>query len=431
MWKIEPPLENRNGELFIDGCSATQLAKQYGTPLYVMSETRIRDNYRRLNGAFQKHYANFKLYYAMKANNNLAVLNILRQEGSGVDCSAPCEIFLALKAGFKKTDLLYTGNYNTLDELRYAAENNVTINLDDVSLVDKLASVADPSDVAGLCFRFNPGMGSSGMEKLVCAGPDVKFGILENRIVDAYQRAKKLGFRNFGIHMMTGSNILNAKYFPKVAEILFDTASTIRQKVGIEFSFINIGGGFGVPYKPNEKNLDIEAVAKMVTDKFKEKITDTGGKPRLLIEPGRYIACDAGVLLTRVHHVKNTGTKTMVGTDAGMNTLLRPALYNSYHEILIANKLNEKQQEKITVTGQACENTDHLCRDRAMPRVSEGDVLAVLNAGAYGFTMSSHYNSRPLSAEVLVHNGESELIREAEGFEDLVGKQEVPQRLQK
>ncbi len=431
MWRIEPPLENRNGELFIDGCSASQLAKQYGTPLYVMSETRIRENYRRLNAAFQKHYADFRLYYAVKANNNLSVLSILRQEGSGADCSAPSEIFLALKAGFKKTDLLYTGNYNTLDELRYAAENNVTINLDDVTLIDKLVSMAKPTDVAGLCFRFNPGMGSSGMEKLVFAGPDAKFGILENRIIDGYRRAKQLGFRNFGIHMMTGSNVLNEQYFPQVAEILFNTAARITREVGIEFSFINIGGGFGVPYKPGENNLDVEAVAKMVTDKFKEKITDTGSRPKLLIEPGRYIACDAGVLLARVHHVKNTSTKTIVGTDAGMNTLLRPAMYNSYHEILVANKLNETQKETVTVTGQVCENTDHLARDRSMSKISEGDLLAVLNVGAYGFAMSSQYNSRPRSAEVLARDGESELIREAEGFEDIVGKQKVPQRLQK
>jgi diaminopimelate decarboxylase len=202
----------------------------------------------------------------------------------------------------------------------------------------------------------------------------------------------------------------------------------ISREVGIEFSFINIGGGFGVPYKPGEPDLDIDAVAKMVTDKFKQRITEKGMQPKLLIEPGRYIACDAGILLARVQHIKTTGKK-IVGTDAGMNTLLRPAIYGSYHQIYVANKLNEPKKETVTVVGQVCENTDHLARDRELPIIQEGDVLAVLNAGAYGFVMSSQYNSRPRPAEVLVCAGNSELIREKENFEDLVGRQTVPQRL--
>ncbi len=429
MWRVEPPLENKEGELFIDGCSAGQLAQEYGTPVYVMSERRIRENYRRLNNAFRRYYDNFKLYYAVKANNNLSVLNILRQEGNGADCSAPSEIQLALKSGFKNEDLLYTGNYNTLEELKFAVENRVVINLDDAPLVEKLARVANPTDVAGICFRFNPGIGKGGAEKLIFAGPDAKFGVLENKIVNAYRRAKQLGFKNYGIHMMTGSNVLDVEYFPQVAEMLFNVAARITKEVGIEFSFINIGGGFGVPYSPGENELDVETVAKLVTAKFKEKITDTGARPMLLIEPGRYIVCDAGVLLTRVHHVKKAGTKTIVGTDAGMNTLLRPAIYNAYHEILLANRLNEAKRETVTIVGQVCENTDHLARDREMPVIKEGDLLAVLNAGAYGFAMSSQYNSRPRCGEVLVNKGQSFLIREREGLEDLIGRQTVPQHL--
>jgi len=428
MWKIEGPLENRNGSLYFDSCSVEELAREYGTPLYVMSENRLRDNYLRLNNAFKKHYDNFKLYYAVKANNNLSVLSILRQEGAGADCSAPSEISLALKAGFRKEDIIYTGNYNTVEELRYAAENGVMINLDDVPLLEKLASLCIPAELPGICFRFNPGMGKGGMEKLVFGGPDAKFGIVEEKIIPAYRRAKELGFRNFGIHMMTGSNVLDANYFPQVADMLFVLCDRISREVGIEFSFVNIGGGFGVPYKPGEPDLDIDAVAKMVTDRFKQRITEKGMQSRLLIEPGRYIACDAGILLASVHHIKTTGKK-IVGTDAGMNTLLRPAIYGSYHQIYIANKLNEQRKENVTVVGQVCENTDHLARDRELPIVQEGDVLAVLNAGAYGFAMSSQYNSRPRPAEVLVCNGNSELIREKENFEDLVGRQTVPKRL--
>ncbi len=428
MWRIEPPLENRGGELFFDGCSVVELAEKYGTPAYIMSENRIRTNYRRLSGAFKKHYSNFKLFYAVKANNNLSVLNLLRQEGSGADCSAPSEIYLALKAGFKKEDLLYTGNYNTNEELRYAAENNIIINLDDALIIERLAKVCKPQDLAGICFRLNPGMGKGETAGVVCAGPEAKFGILEEKIIRGYRRAKELGFKNFGIHMMPGSNVREVEYFPEVTGILFRVADRISREVGIDFSFINIGGGFGVPYKPGEPDLDIETVAKTVTDKFKEKFGANG--PTLLIEPGRYIVCDAGLLLTRVHHVKKA-EKIFVGTDAGMNTLLRPALYGSYHQIYVANKLNEPNNETVTVTGQICENTDHLARDRQMPAIAEGDVLAVLNAGAYGFGMSSQYNSRPRAAEVLVNNGQSEVIREREEFEDLIGRQQVPQRLHK
>ncbi|MFH0713118.1 MAG: diaminopimelate decarboxylase [Candidatus Micrarchaeota archaeon] len=429
MFKTENSLENRNGTLYFDECNTVELAEKYGTPLYVMSETQLRSNYRRLRDAFVKHYKNFKLYYAVKANNNLSVLNILRQEGSGADCSAPAEIQLALRAGFNAADLLYTGNYNTLEELRFAAEQNVVINLDDATLVEKLAKVCNPAKLRGICFRFNPGIGDSGAEKLILAGPDSKFGITEDKIFNAYRRAKELGFRNFGIHMMTGSNVLKPEYFPKVAEKLFATAERISREVGIEFSFVNIGGGFGVPYRPNENELDIDKVAELVTGKFKEQIAERGHNTKLLIEPGRYIACTAGVLLTRVHHVKRAG-KTFIGTDAGMNTLLRPAMYNAYHEILLANRLDEKQKEVVTVTGQVCENTDHICRDRAMPSMQEGDLLAVLNAGAYGFSMSSQYNSRPRCAEVLVTKGEHALIRQRETLEDLIGKQTIPTQLQ-
>ncbi|MBI3588080.1 diaminopimelate decarboxylase [Candidatus Micrarchaeota archaeon] len=429
MLAIEGQLENRGGTLFIDGCSSMEIAGKFGTPVYVMSESRMRENYRRLKDAFARHYSNFRAYYAVKANNNLSVLSVLRSEGAGADCSAPSEIALALKAGFSRKDLLYTGNYNSLEELKFAGENGVTVNLDDAPLLEKLAKVAKPSDIAGICFRFNPGLGRGGMEKLVFAGPEVKFGISEDRILGAYARAKELGYCNFGIHMMTGSNVLDAGYFPQVAEMLFRTAAKISREVGIEFGFINIGGGFGVPYRPGEVELDVGRVGREVTEKFKEHIGDgASARPQLLVEPGRYFVCDAGVLLARVHHVKNSG-KRFIGTDAGMNTLLRPAMYGAYHVVLVANNLNAPVEGTASVVGQICENTDHIARDRPLPAVHDGDLIAVLNAGAYGFGMSSQYNSRPRCAEVMVNGGQADLIRERENVGDLIGRQSVPDRL--
>jgi diaminopimelate decarboxylase len=432
MWRIEYPLENRNGTLFIGGASTLELAEKYGTPLYVIDENRIRDNYRRLRDAFQKHYSKFRLYYAVKANNNLSVLRILEQEGAGADCSNPNEIYFALLAGFRKDRILYTGNYNSDEELKYACDAGVTVNLDDVSAMDRLAEFSSPPEVPpAICFRFNPGIGKGGVEGLIFAGPDAKFGVLGDKIIEAYKKAKEYGFNKFGIHMMTGSNVRDEKYFVQVAEKLFDTAGKISEEVGIEFEFINVGGGFGVPYKPGEKDLDIESVAAGVVEKFREKISEHGMRePTLLIEPGRYIVCDASVLLTRVHAIKNSHKK-FVGVDAGMNTLLRPALYDAYHEILVANKLNEHEKEKVNVVGPICENTDQFAKDRELPKIAEGDLLAVLNAGAYGYSMSSQYNTRPRPAEVLVKDGAPEFVRERENVVDLIGRQKIPARLLK
>ncbi|MBI5228613.1 diaminopimelate decarboxylase [Candidatus Micrarchaeota archaeon] len=432
MWKIEKPLENRDGLLFMGGISCTELAEKYGTPLYATDETRIRENYGRMVSAFSKHYKKFRLYYAIKANNNLAILNILRQEGSGADCSCPAELFLAKKAGFKTDDLLYTGNYNSDGEFKYACEMSVKINLDDWTYIDRLVKFASPPNIPPvICFRFNPGVGKSDFG-LVFSGPDAKFGITADKIVEAYRKAKEHGFKRFGIHMMTGSCVRDPAYFEQVAGMLFDIAGRISEGLGISFDFVNIGGGFGVPYKLGENDLDIEETGKRVATKFKEKIEEKNmGEPYLFIEPGRFIVCDSTILLTRVHAIKKTAEKKFVGVDAGMNTLLRPALYNAYHQMFVANKLSEIRTETVNVVGPICENTDQLAKDRELPIIEEGDVIAILNAGAYGFSMSSQYNTRPRAAEVLVNNGKSEVIRERESFGDLISKVRVPERLLK
>lgn len=428
LWRVENHLENRNGELYIGGCSSIELAEKYGTPLYVLDEGRIRERARLLNDSFKRFFAGFKLYYAIKANSNQAVLNILRQEGCGVDCASPAEIQLALKNGFGVEEILYTSCYNRDDELAYACSVGVKMNLDDLSIFRRLLKYARVPEVPPvICFRFNPGIGASGMEKLVFAGPEAKFGMLEERLFEAYRMAREAGFNRFGIHMMTGSNILNAAYFPEVAGRLFDVSARISEELGIDFEFMNLGGGFGVTYKPFEKELDVKEIARSVFEVFREKNVSI---KNLFIEPGRFIVCDAGVLLSRVTCVKNSAKK-FVGIDAGMNVLVRPAMYGSYHHVLVANKLDESDSEEVTVVGPLMENTDRLASDRLLPRIEEGDLLAVLNAGAYGFSMSSQYNTRPRPAEVLTSNGGSELIRERESFEDLVRNQRVPERLLK
>lgn len=427
LWKSVKQIENKNGALYIDGCNALELAKQYGTPLYVYSENRIRDNYKRLVSAYKKYYPKFKVYYAIKANNNLAVVSILRQEGAGADCSCIPEIEIANKAGVRNEDILYSGVYNSNEELRYAVEHNTRINLEDVSQLDRLAKMKIPDF---LCFRINPGIGKGSFEGLIFAGPDAKFGIIERDVKKAYKKAKELGVKRFGIHMMTGSNVLDPDYFEEVVEKLLDIAGPVAEQLNIKFDFIDIGGSLGVPYKPEEDELDIDNVAKRVVAKLKGKLKQYGmGEPYLIHEPGRYLVCDAGVLLTTVASIKH-GYKHFIGVDAGMNTLLRPAIYGAYHEILYANDLNKKHDTKVNVVGQICENTDQLAKDRLMPAdIKVGDVLAILDVGAYGFGMSSQYNTRPRAAEVLVSNGKSFIIHERENINNLLKGQQIPKHL--
>lgn len=426
MYKIEKPLENRNGVLHIDGCNTLDLAREYDTPLYVYSENRIRENYRRAFNAFKKVYPNFRLFYAIKANNNLAILRIIRQEGAGFDVSCPAEIELALKAGAKPDEILYSGVCNRNEEMEYALKKKVRINLEAISQIKRLLKIGKPDFIS---FRVNPGISGGSIKGLVFAGPDAKFGIQEEDVLEAYTIAKEEGIRRFGMHMMTGSCVLDDNYFAAAASKLLDIAGKIRKELGIEFELIDIGGGLGVTYKEGEKELDVELAAKKVADVFRKKVNEMDlGNPMLLIEPGRFIVCDASILLTRAHSIKEA-KKRFIGVDAGMNNLLRPMLYDAYHKILVANKLDERESEKVNVAGPVCENTDQLAKDRLLPHIEEGDLLAVLNAGAYGFSMGSQYNSRPMCAEVLCNNGKPEIIRERGSFEDISLHVRVPKRL--
>lgn len=424
--KLKKPLENRKGILFIGGCNSLGLAKKYSTPLYVYDENKIRENCRRLFNAFNKNYEKFKLYYAIKANNNLAILKVIQSEGLGADCSCPEEIMLAKDAGFPKEKTLYSGVYHKDSELEFALKEGIAINLEDVSQIERLCRIGVPEFIS---FRINPGMGKGGFKQLVFAGPDAKFGVIERDVLEAYKKAKDYGVKRFGIHMMTGSNVLDPDYFIEVTEKLLDIAGNVSKELGIEFEFIDIGGGFGVPYKPEEKELDIESVAEKVVDKFKSKIEEHNlGEPYLMIEPGRFIVCDSGIILSTIHSIKD-GYKKFLGIDAGMNILLRPMLYGAYHEMFIADKLDETKTEKVNVCGQICENTDILAKDRILPAAKERDILAILNAGAYGYSMSSDYNTRPRAAEVLVNNGKDELIRRREDYSDIKKDMVVPERL--
>lgn len=421
---LSPPLDRREGVLHIGGVSCVELAECYGTPLYVTDEDRIRENYRRLHRAFSTRWSRVRIHYAIKANNNLSVLRILQQEGAGVDCSCLEEVQLAQMAGFSIEDMLLTACYIDLADFKKALELGVLVNLDDPSVLSALS----PNEVPNrICVRINPGFGKAAFPSLVLGGEGSKFGMSEEAALAAIEKAKALGVNEFGLHMMAGSCVLDPAYFGQVTRRLLDIADRIADKVGIEFEFIDVGGGFGVPYAPSEKPLDIDRTAEEICVALREHFGSTSSGPRLLVEPGRYLVCDSTILLSRVRAVK-AGPVPFVGIDAGMNTLLRPALYGAYHEIVLANRL-ESRMRTTNVCGTVCENTDIIARNRTLPFMVPGDLVAILNAGAYGFSMSSQYNTRPRAAEVLVKDGGHELVRERETLEDLVGRQRVPRRL--
>ncbi len=417
-------LENGNGALYIDGVSASKLVKEFDTPLYVVSERRIRSNLRCLKKALSKQYSKVRILYSTKANTNLSVLKVVQSEGAWLDAVSPGEIFLALKAGFPPEKILFTGTSVRDDELRFVVDSGVAMNVDSLSQLRRLLKFHVPSF---LSVRVNPEVGAGHHEHCITGGKDSKFGIWEDDVVEAYKTAKKAGVKKFGVQMHIGSGILNVEPFLPALEKLMEIAGLVHRETGITFEFVDVGGGVGVPYRPEEKPLDLDEFAEKVLTLFKKRVKEYGlGEPWFFIEPGRFIVCDAVVLLTTVNTVKVTPHKRFVGVDAGFNTLIRPVMYGSYHPIVVANKLNEPEAETYDVSGPLCESGDFLARDRKLPKIEEGDLLAVLNAGAYGFSMSSQYNSRPKCAEVMVKDGKCALVREREKLETLLSGQKLP-----
>jgi len=421
---------NEKGNLSIGGADAVELSKEYGTPLYVIDEEKIRDNYKRVYGAFSSHYNDFKIFYACKANTNLAVMRILEQEGSGIDAVSPGEIYTALLAGFEPERILFTGNNGTDEELEFAAESGVIINLDSVSALHRLSKICYPNEIK-LSFRINPKVGAGHHEHCITGGDLSKFGVMEEEAVEVYKKAADMGYKITGIHTHIGSGILDPEPFMLAVETLMDVAGRVHQEENIDLEFIDFGGGLGIPYTPEESKLDIKPFSKEITDLYKDKLNEYDlGKPTMCLEPGRYIVGDASTLLTEVNTIKQSYRK-FAGVDAGFNTLLRPSMYGSYHHIVVANKPDAENTQNIDIAGNVCESGDLFARDRPMPEIEEGDLLAIFNAGAYAFSMSSQYNSRPKAMEVLVNKGESEIVRERETFAHLFANQNVPIRLLK
>ncbi|MDR0791021.1 MAG: diaminopimelate decarboxylase [Methanomassiliicoccaceae archaeon] len=413
--------ENSGGHMMFGGMRAEDIAKKFGTPVYVTDENLLRQNYRKIYGTFSK-YMDTHVHYACKANSSLAVLKILEQEGSLIDAVSIGEVLTCMRAGFDASRILYTGTSVSTKELTEVASLKVPINIDSVSELERLAKIDTDIDIS---IRVTPGVGSGHCDKVVTGSEGSKFGIPIDAAVEAYGKAMALGFTPKGIHAHIGSGGYTAEPFMESVSVLTEKTNEIKDELGLDLEYVNMGGGFNVPYRPNEPEMDIEEIASVVTDMI---LNETSVKT-IALEPGRYIVCDTTLLLTRCNDVKRTGTKNYIGVDAGFNTLIRPAFYGSYHHVAIANKFNKACEGKYDVVGPICESGDHIAKGRALPTPEEGDIIAVYNAGAYAFSMSSTYNSRPRCREVLVNNGKAELIRDNETIEDLWRHQIIPKRL--
>ncbi len=402
----------RKEKLFVNNFSAEEIKEKYGTPLYVYDRETIEKQYEKLEGEFSKRYNNFSVSYAVKANPNPSIAEVLVEKGAGLDCASMAEIDLALKLDVPSEKIIYTAPFNTEEELEYAVSKDVTVNLDAVYLLDKMSET--PERVS---FRIDPGIGKGDFGLVLGGGS--KFGISEEEAIKGYKKAKERGVERFGIHMMTGSGILDPEYFGEAAAKLLEIAGKIKEETGIEFEFIDIGGGLGIPYRPEEKALDIEETAEKTVEKFKQGLDKHGlESPELRIEPGRYLVAQSGILLSKVVGVKQK-QKEFIGIDTGMNHFIRPMLYDAYHEVLVANDLERETGSKKDVVGQVCENTDVVAEERELPELVEDDLVAIMDVGAYGFAMASNWNTRPKPPEVLVDGSELKLIREGQERRDV------------
>ena len=407
---------------FVNKAQLEAIAAEYPTPFYLYDEQGIRENARRLNAAFAWN-PGFKKYFAVKATPNPQILKILHEEGCGTDCSSLTELIMSDRCGFKGGEIMFSSNDTPAEEFKLAAELGATINLDDITHIDFLKDTIGyiPKKV---CCRYNPGgvftLGESKEGFQVMDNPgDAKYGMTRAQISEAYKRMKELGAEEFGIHAFLASNTLSNDYYPALARILFQLAVELKEETGCHITFINLSGGVGVPYKPEQTENDIAVIGEGVRKAYEEVLIPAGmGDVAICTELGRFMLAPYGVLVTRASHEKHT-YKEYIGVDACAANLMRPAIYGAYHHITVMGKENEPCDHKYDVTGALCENCDKFAVDRMLPKIDKGDLLVIHDAGAHGHAMGYQYNGRLRSAEILLQpDGSTRLIRRAEVPED-------------
>lgn len=389
-----------------------QLAEEFGSPLYVYDASKIESQYNRLINAFSK-VANFRIHYAVKALSNLSILSYLKSLGSCLDTVSIQEVQLGLHANFDPSHIIYTPNGVSLEEIEAVAALGVQINIDNLSILEQFGTKHPNTPV---CIRINPHVMAGGNANISVGHIDSKFGISIHQLPHLLRIVENTNMHINGIHMHTGSDILDVEVFLYAAEILFDTAKHFK-----ELDFIDFGSGFKVPYKRDDIETDVEEFGKKLTKRFLAFEKEYGRELTLAFEPGKFLVSEAGFFLAKVNVVKQTTSTVFAGVDSGFNHLIRPMLYGSQHHI--QNISNPKGKERFySVVGYICE-TDTFANNRKISEITEGDILCFKNAGAYCFSMTSNYNSRVKPAEVLWLNGKGHLIRKRETFDDILRNQ--------
>ena len=389
-----------------------QITKEYPTPFHLYDEKGIRENARRLQQAFSWNKG-FKEYFAVKATPNPAILNILREEGCGADCSSFTELMLAQAVGFTGDEIMFSSNVTPVEDFAYANKLNAIINFDDITHIDFFKQIADMPETISL--RYNPG-GQFKISNAIMDNPgEAKYGLTREQLTEGVKKLQSMGVKHFGLHAFLASNTTTNEYYPELAKILFTTAVELHQETGAHISFINLSGGVGIPYRPEEEPADIMAIGEGVRQAYEAVLTPAGmADVAIYTELGRFMLGPYGCLVTTALHEKHIH-KDYIGLDACAANLMRPAMYGAYHHITVMGKEHLPCDHKYDITGGLCENNDKFAIDRMLPKIDIGDLLVIHDTGAHGFAMGYNYNGKLRSAEILLkEDGSTELIRRAE-----------------
>lgn len=394
-----------------------EVNKTHATPYHIYDEEGIIASARALNAAFGWQ-AGFNNFYAMKALPNPEIMRITKAEGMGVDCSSLAELVLAEKIGFEGEQIMFSSNDTSAEEFVKAYRLGAIINLDDISHIEFLEKAVGKMPKI-ICFRYNPGPERTG-NVLIGNPAEAKYGLTKKQILEAYGICVTKGVKRFGIHTMLASNELDPAYLVETARMMFELVMEIRDKLGIEVEFVNLGGGFGIPYLPEQEVLDLAKVANGMRQLYQETFKDRFA-PKLFLECGRYITGPHGYLVSKVLHLKHI-YRDYVGLDSSMANLMRPGMYGAYHHMTVLGKENDPLTHTYDVTGSLCENNDKFAIQRSLPLVEVGDIVVIHDTGAHGHSMGFNYNGKLRSAELLLQgNGDVKLIRRAETLDDYFG----------
>ena len=397
---------------FVSKEKLDEIAAQYATPFYLYDETAIRETARRVNKAFAWNQG-FKEYFAVKATPNPAILKILHEEGCGADCSSYTELQMADAVGFKGDEIMFSSNATPAEDFQLARQLNVTINLDDITHIDFLEKVADIPDTVSC--RYNPG-GVFKISNDIMDNPgDSKYGMTKDQLIEAFKILKDKGAKHFGVHAFLASNTVTNEYYPMLAKVMFELAVKLQKETGAHIGFINLSGGIGIPYRPDQTPNDIRVIGEGVRKVYEEVLVPAGmGDVAIYTELGRFMMGPYGCLVTKAIHEKHTH-KEYIGVDACAVNLMRPAMYGAYHHITVMGKEDQPCDHLYDITGSLCENNDKFAIDRYLPKIDMGDLLVIHDTGAHGFAMGYNYNGKLKSAEILLHeDGTFDMIRRAE-----------------